>query len=226
MKKVFKFLWDSIAYLFVLFGLLYIVIMLFWPKEIQDDVNKWLGERWNDCVAIYEKASYNVSENFENLKKMLNIIPKFEGVKIREIDDFEIAEYIDFTVPYDWNVMTATLRDSQKATVVYNDAAMAIMYIHDISINDDAKVLTWYRDELIKSMKEKHPNYTFNAGKVMKNTVALVEVIPEFKQSKMYLAVVRVKDKTIIIEYMYDLDFLKDSEDYFNMIIKEILDSI
>ena len=253
-KKFFKIFFSLLFNFILIAGVLALSVYMYITFAEADDAEELkiiLEEQYENCIDFYEDSKKWISEKYEVIRVWINekyvvakrwvnektavIKEKFnnkenskEGLKLSLVGDFILSDYIDFTIPYEWSVTTANSNetDYDESVIVYSEDIMAIFYIQNTNMAISLGSVECYRDEMIKTLTNRHPEYTFKAGKIIDKRIAIINVENLIDNSRMHIAVVFSKQKVVTINYIYNIEAKNEAEKYFNKILDEISNSI
>lgn len=179
-------------------------------------------EKVEEFVAIQEINS--TEEDYSETDEEIAI----DGMRLRNISSYKITEYIDFTIPYEWTFGKVEVADAamEESIAITNTRTTMIISMQDIEMEKTSEALKIRRDAMMFDLENKYPNYVFEKADFIIGNVAVIKATADNSDTKIYVAIIPVQNKTIIVNYSFNKNDILEGELYFTIAIAEMLESI
>lgn len=190
-------------------------------------------ETQNEMIAFEETVTSTFHELLEETKNFFYQFKKvenseekitFDGVKLSEVVSLNINNYIDFTIPYTWIFGKIEVEDAatEETIVITGHNVVMSVSLRNVEMKTDAESLRWSKEALLYELKNTYPDYFFTKSTLFEEKAVVVEGTAETGDTKLYITIIPVADKSIFVSY----SFLEDdwnAELYFSVAISEML---
>ncbi|MBR4110278.1 MAG: hypothetical protein IKK43_01135 [Clostridia bacterium] len=187
-----------------------------------DEITTQSTEETEEFVAIQEINS--TEEDYSETDEEIAI----DGMRLRNISSYKITEYIDFTIPYEWTFGKVEVGDTamEESIAITNTRTTMIISMQDIEMEKTSEALKIRRDAMMFDLENKYPNYVFEKADFIIGNVAVIKATADNSDTKIYVAIIPVQNKTIIVNYSFNKNDILEGELYFTIAIAEMLESI
>lgn len=174
--------------------------------------------------SLDSSVSFDSSESLDSSDSSSyeeeNEIVSFEGIKLSQLTQIKLNEYIDFTIPYTWTFGRVDTEEEvvEEAIAVTGDNTVMTIFLKKVNASDEKALLS----EEISNLNSTYPEYDFKNSELFENEVAMIEGRSKQGDVKMYIAVIPKGEESVWVTYAYKSE---DSlaELYFSSAISEML---
>ena len=149
------------------------------------------------------------------------------GAMLNDVATYEIGKYINFTIPYGWNVGKVDVQDAatiESIAVTGKSVAMTVS-LRNVEPAKNIEGMNWALEGLIYDLSNKYPTYTFEKYDMIAGKVGVIGINVPNTDDKFYMAITGVQDKTLVINYSYSSEDFIDAELYFTISLAEMAES-
>ncbi len=176
-------------------------------------------DSFDSSVSFDSSESLDPSDS-SSYEEEENEIISFEGIKLSQLTQIKLNEYIDFTIPYTWTFGRVDTEEEvvEEAIAVTGDNTVMTIFLKKVNVSDEKTLLS----EEISNLNSTYPEYDFKISELFENEVAMIEGRSKQGDVKMYIAVIPKGEESVWVTYAYKSE---DSlaELYFNSVISEML---
>lgn len=182
----------------------------------------WLGWKFCELNNDFDQENGHATENAGSGEKL-----ELYGAMLNDIASYEIGKYINFTVPYGWNVGKVDVQDAatiESIAVTGKSVAMTVS-LRNVEPAKNIEGMNWVLEGLVYDLSNKYPDYTFDKYDMIAGKVGVIGINVPNTDDKFYMAITGVQDKTLVINYSYSSEDFIDAELYFTISLAEMAES-
>lgn len=152
---------------------------------------------------------------------------KASGALLSSVCPYKVTNYIDFTIPYTWQVGRVETDDAsiEEAIAVTGDNCVMTVFLRNIETKKDAESMKWAQEALIFELENMYPDCEITTSELSKENAIVVNVAMVNANASMYVALIPLGEKNILVTHTFsEDDWVADL--YFTTAISEMTKNI